>query len=77
MPTGKGYQLCQSICHQAAHAEIVALEKAGDAARGAVLWLEGHSYACEPCKAACDAAGIVKIRLSAPTFTKTARVASQ
>lgn len=65
MPTGVGYELCQSICRQTGHAEVNACRKAGQQARGGVLYLEGHYYACEPCKAAADAAGVT-IVIGAP-----------
>ena len=67
MPTGVGYHLCASVCHQSGHAEIDAIRNAG-AVRltGATLYLEGHTYACEPCKAACAAAGITSIIIGAP-----------
>lgn len=52
MPTGVGYELCKSICQQEAHAEVNALRAAGEHARGGTLYLTGHTYACEPCKAA-------------------------
>ena len=67
MPTGVGYELCASVCQQIAHAEVNAIAAAGDRARGATLYLERHSNACEPCKAACAAAGIARIVIGAPT----------
>lgn len=66
MPTGVGYELCRSICQQEAHAEVNAIAAAGGKAEEATLYLEGHTYACEPCKAACAAAGIVAIVIGAP-----------
>lgn len=66
MPTGVGYELCSSVCRQTGHAEVNAVRAAGEAARGGTLYLEGHSYACEPCKAAVAAAGIVEIVIGAP-----------
>ncbi|WP_242136962.1 hypothetical protein [Sphingomonas sp. TREG-RG-20F-R18-01] len=61
LPSGVGYELCVSVCKQTAHAEVNAIKAAGDAARGAVLYLHGHTYACADCRAACDTAGIRKI----------------
>ena len=61
MPTGVGYELCKSVCQQSAHAEVNAINLAGDAARGAVLYLEGHTYASEACKSAAERAGIARI----------------
>lgn len=66
MPTGVGYEKCIEVCRQVGHAEIVALNLAGDSARGAVLYVEGHSYACDACKAAAYAAGIRDITIGPP-----------
>lgn len=66
MPTGVGNELCRSICGQSGHAEIDALRVAGVRAAGAALFLEGHTYACEPCRAACAAAGIMEIVIGGP-----------
>jgi deoxycytidylate deaminase len=65
MPTGVGYELCRSICDQPAHAEVNACLTAGDAARGGVLYLEGHYYACDNCKRIAAAHG-VEIVIGAP-----------
>lgn len=66
MPTGVGYELCRTVCDQSGHAEPNAILEAGEKARGATLYIEGHTYACEPCKAACAAAGIVDIIIGSP-----------
>lgn len=66
MPTGVGYELCKSICDQPAHAEVNAIAEAGESARGAILFLEGHTYACATCTAAATAAGISEIVIGAP-----------
>lgn len=66
MPTGVGYELCASICHQTAHAEVNAVRSAGDAAKGSTLYLEGHYYACDNCKAVAAAAGVREIVVGAP-----------
>lgn len=66
MPTGVGYELCATVCDQPAHAEINAIAAAGEHARGAVLYLEGHTYACQPCADAATAAGIVEIIFGPP-----------
>lgn len=66
MPSGIGYKLCRDICEQPAHAEVNALMAAGEHAEGATLYLEGHTYACESCKAAADAAGVARIVIGAP-----------
>lgn len=66
MPTGVGYELCRSVCDQPAHAEVNAIAEAAEHAQGATLYLEGHTYACEPCKAAAEAAGIAEIVIGSP-----------
>lgn len=55
--TGEGYHLCQEICQQAGHAEQVAVMNLRGK-RGRRATLEGHSYACEPCKDALRSAGV-------------------
>ncbi len=66
MATGAGYELCRDVCKQPGHAEINAVKLAGDKARGGVMFIEGHTYACEPCIEAAKKAGIVEIRFEAP-----------
>jgi deoxycytidylate deaminase len=66
MPTGVGYELCKSVCQQGSHAEVNAIAEAGEHAQGATLYLEGHTYACEPCKAAAAEAGIIEIVIGGP-----------
>jgi deoxycytidylate deaminase len=61
LPTGVGYELCRDVCKQDAHAEVNVVRFAGDAARGAKLYLAGHTYACEPCKEAAAEAGVTEI----------------
>ncbi|MBC8738574.1 hypothetical protein F6X40_17590 [Paraburkholderia sp. UCT31] len=66
MPTGVGYELCKSVCEQDGHAEVNAVRIAADHARGATLYLEGHTYACQPCQKTASAAGIVEIIVGPP-----------
>jgi deoxycytidylate deaminase len=66
MKTGEGYHLCDEVCQQTGHAEINALRAAGEKARGGILYIEGHTYACEPCRQAMDKAGITMYRFIAP-----------
>jgi hypothetical protein len=66
MPTGVGYELCVNICRQTGHAEVNAVGLAGDAARGSTIYLEGHYYACDNCKAVAAAAGVVSIEIGSP-----------
>jgi hypothetical protein len=63
---GEGYEKCQSICQQGAHAEIKAIHacvNAGYSAAGAVAIIQGHYYICEPCGAALRDAGVTQIRI--------------
>lgn len=66
MPTGVGYDLCLSVCVQTSHAEVAAVARAGDEARGATIYIEGHYYACGSCMQACKDAGIAEIIFSSP-----------
>lgn len=66
MATGRGYELCREVCGQHSHAEINALRLAGPNANGATLFIEGHTYACEPCRQAASEAGIIEIVIGAP-----------
>lgn len=59
--SGEGYQLCTLICKQKNHAEIDALEQAGEDARGGTLFLIGHSAVCNSCKKALEAAGVEEV----------------
>lgn len=58
---GEGYEKCVSICNQAGHAEIVALGRAGQSAKGARAYVLGHTYACRECQEALYAAGVISI----------------
>lgn len=49
LKNGKGWELCKEICGQIAHAEVDALNQAGDKARGGHLYLIGHHIACDDC----------------------------
>jgi len=46
---GEGWHLCKEICGQRAHAEINALQQAGEKARGGHVYLVGHWRACDDC----------------------------
>ena len=67
MATGKGYELCKSVCGQENHAEVDAIKKAGENAHGGKLYLFGHSYCCEDCKKEMEKYGVIpKIKDIAP-----------
>jgi len=59
--SGERYDLCKSVCKQQGHAEEVALGLVGEKSEGSVLYLEGHTYACDNCKSLSKAAGIKTI----------------
>ena len=61
MPSGQGYELCKSICHQHGHAETNVIELAGENVRGGTIYVTGHTYACEACKTAAEKAGVIRI----------------
>lgn len=63
MPTGQGYELCQSVCQQNAHAEVDACMKAGKDADGGTLYLIGHYYCCDDCKDVMEEYGIKDIHI--------------
>lgn len=55
---GEGYEKCKSVCEQECHAEIDALQQAGDDARGGIMWVDYH-YICDDCTAALAAADVI------------------
>ena len=51
-PSGTGYELCQDICKQDAHAEITCPNDAvaaGNDTTNADIYLFGHWWCCKPC----------------------------
>lgn len=62
LPTGVGYNECPG-CHSDNHAERVALQQAGEQARGGELYLYGHWWLCASCWNAITEAGITHIYL--------------
>ena len=66
MASGEGYDLCKSVCHQSAHAEVNAIRLAGRKAAGGVLYVEGHVYVCDSCTMAAAGAGVARIVLGKP-----------
>lgn len=51
---GEDYEKCHTICKQECHAEVDAIQQAGEDARGGTMWV-GYHYVCDKCKALCDA----------------------
>ena len=66
MSTGVGYELCRDVCQQPGHAEINAIKFAGDKARGATLYVSGHSYVCDDCMSAARKGGVSKVVVGHP-----------
>lgn len=63
---GEGYEKCKTICGQQGHAEVDAVRKAGDRAKGARAFLQGHTYACMDCQHALFGAGVRSLSLGRP-----------
>lgn len=63
---GEGYEKCKTICKQRGHAEAEAVLVAGDKARGAKAFIEGHTHACMDCQHTLFDAGVVSISVGAP-----------
>jgi hypothetical protein len=62
MKSGEGYHLCKEVCQQVAHAEVDATTQAGENAKGAIVCLTGHTYACQPCKSfTCNAGASIEV----------------
>jgi pyrimidine deaminase RibD-like protein len=60
------YEKCRTVCTQAAHAEVVALIRAGDRAKRAGAYIEGHSRICDSCAMSLKAAGVNHIIIGSP-----------
>jgi len=54
----EGYEKCSTTCKQPGHAEIMALRKAGELARGATAHLTGTYNCCKACARALYEAGV-------------------
>lgn len=63
---GEGYDKCKTVCQQAGHAEIVALQHAGAAAAGAHAYIEGHTHVCRDCQETLVAAGVHAFTVGQP-----------
>ncbi|MEX3764429.1 hypothetical protein [Paraburkholderia phenoliruptrix] len=67
---GENYDKCITICGQEGHAETVALARAGDKARGAHAYVEGHTYACRDCQQQLFGAGVAALTIGAPPVVR-------
>jgi deoxycytidylate deaminase len=59
---GEGYEKCKSICQQPHHAEVDAIMKAGDKARGAMAFITHHRVCCD-CQKSLEEAGVKSVSL--------------
>lgn len=57
---GEGYEKCVTICRQDHHAEIGALNAAGEHADGGVMFVS-YTHCCADCIAAMNAAGVARV----------------
>lgn len=64
------YLKCRIICKQSGHAEIMALQAAGDKARGAEVLITGIDNVCKSCQKALFAAGVESITIGNPNEGK-------
>ena len=60
------YLKCRIICKQSGHAEIMALQAAGDKARGGDAMIYGIDNVCKSCQKALFAAGVESITIWNP-----------
>lgn len=63
MESGQGYDLCRTVCRQEGHAEVNVCHKAEGHTQGAVLYLTGHTYVCDHCKAILAMHGVTEIHI--------------
>jgi len=47
---GEDYAKCITICQQAGHAEMMAIDLAGSDATNAIVYLIGHDHYCRNCQ---------------------------
>lgn len=64
---GEDYTKCRDICDQPYHAEVDALLRAGDKAKGSTAYLIGHDHACESCMGELIEAGVKTINIRGNT----------
>lgn len=60
---GEGYEKCKTVCNQLGHAEVLAVQAAGEHAKGAMAILTGHDHACADCQRTLFAAGVEWLRV--------------
>ena len=60
---GEGYEKCKAICDQPGHAEEIALERAGNQAKGCTAYLFGIGHYCKSCQIKLFAAGVESLKI--------------
>lgn len=66
---GEGYEKCESVCKQAGHAEIMAVEDAlirGNDLNYAKAHVFGHDHVCEGCIEVLRSLGLATIQVHVP-----------
>jgi hypothetical protein len=63
------YTICQTVCDTIGHAEAVAIALAlerhdAEELGGSKMWIFGHNYQCENCKALCAKYGITVVSIT-------------
>ena len=61
------YLKCVVVCKQSGHAEIMALQAAGDKAKGAIAHIRGIKHVCKPCQERLFEAGVDSITIWRPS----------
>jgi deoxycytidylate deaminase len=67
---GEDYTKCSTICDQQGHAEEQALRAAGNHAKGARAYIEGHTWVCKNCQEKLFAAGVESIKVGPPPLER-------
>lgn len=60
---GEDYTKCKTICKQKGHAEEIALNLAGEKAKGSVVYLKGINWYCRTCQEKLFKAGVQSLKL--------------
>ena len=60
------YLKCVVVCKQSGHAEVMALQAAGDKAKGAYVDVHGINYVCKDCQKRLFEAGVERITIWRP-----------
>lgn len=69
---GEGYEKCKTICKQVGHGEEIALQAAGEDARGGSLRIT-HHYLCKSCEVLVARSGVTDVELLSEVDSEQAR----